>query len=187
MFSDIARFLLDIVFTLFGAALILRAWMHAVRLHPLNPMARGIQKASDWLILPLRKIIPATGAIDWTSLVALWLAALIYLVLAWLIGAGALVPPALLPSFAAGALLMAVKWALNLIVWMTLAQAVLSWVNPLSPLMPILHTLTRPLLDPIRQILPHMGSIDFSPLVLLVIAQVLLMVLTRVGYGLLGI
>ena len=187
MFGDIARFLLDIIFTLFGAALILRAWMHAVRLHPLNPMARGIQRASDWLILPLRRIIPATGAIDWTSLVALWVTALVYLLLVWLVSTGALIPPALLPSIVAGALLMAVKWALDLIVWMTLAQAVLSWVNPLSPLMPILHTLTRPLLDPVRQILPRMSGIDFSPLVLLVIAQVLLMVLTRVGYGILGI
>ena len=187
MFGDIARFLLDIIFTLFGAALILRAWMHAVRLHPLNPMARGIQRASDWLILPLRRIIPATGAIDWTSLVALWVTALVYLLLVWLFSTGALIPPALLPSIVAGALLMAVKWALDLIVWMTLAQAVLSWVNPLSPLMPILHTLTRPLLDPVRQILPRMSGIDFSPLVLLVIAQVLLMVLTRLGYGLLGI
>ncbi|WP_019938111.1 YggT family protein [Bordetella sp. FB-8] len=187
MFGEIARFLLDIIFTLFGAALILRIWMHAVRLHPLNPVTRGVQQASNWLVLPLRKLIPATGAVDWTSLVALWLAALVYLVLAWLLSVGALIPPALLPSLLAAALLMALKWALNLIVWMTLAQAVLSWVNPLSPLMPILHTLTRPLLDPIRQILPRTGGIDFAPLLLLVIAQVLLMVLTRAGYGILGI
>ena len=187
MFGDIARFLLDIIFTLFGAALILRAWMHAVRLHPLNPVARGVQQASNWLILPLRKIIPATGVIDWTSLVALWLSAVVYLLLVWLASVGALIPPALLPSIAISALLMCVKWMLDLIVWMTLAQAVLSWVNPLSPLMPILHTLTRPLLDPIRQILPRTGTMDFSPLLLLVIAQVLLMVLARVGYGLMGV
>ncbi len=186
MIGDIARFLLDLCFTLFGAALILRAWMHAVRLPPFNPVARGVYQASNWLILPLRKLIPATSRIDWTSLAALWLTALVYLLLAWLVSVGALIPPALLPSVAASALLMAVKWALNLVVWMTLAQAVLSWVNPLSPLMPILQTLTAPLLDPIRQILPRM-SVDFSPLLLLVIAQVLLMVLTRVGYGLMGI
>lgn len=186
MFGDIARFLLDICFTLFGAALFLRAWMHAVRLPPFNPLAHGVYQASNWLILPLRRLIPATGKVDWTSLAALWLTALVYLLLAWLVSVGALIPPALLPAVAASALLMAVKWALNLVVWMTLAQAVLSWVNPLSPLMPILQTLTRPLLDPIRHILPRM-SVDFSPLLLLVIAQVLLMLLTRVGYGLMGI
>jgi YggT family protein len=186
MFGEIARFLLDIVFTLFGAALILRAWMHAVRLHPFNPVARGVYQATNWLVLPLRKLIPATGMADWTSLVALWLAALVYLLLAWLVSVGALIPPALLPSMAISALLMAVKWALNLMIWMTLAQAVLSWVNPLSPIMPILQTLTHPLLEPIRHILPR-TSVDFSPLVLLVIAQVLLMALTRVGYGLMGI
>jgi YggT family protein len=186
MFGDIVRFLLDIFFTLFGAALILRAWIHAVRLHPFNPLARGVYQATNWLVLPLRKLVPTTGPVDWTSLVAVWLAAVVYLVVAWLVSTGSLVPAAALPTVAISALLMVLKWALNLLVWMTLIQAVLSWVNPLSPLMPILQTLTAPLLDPIRQILPRSG-IDFSPLVMLVIAQIVLMMLTRLGYTIMGV
>jgi len=186
MFGDILRFLLEIAFTLFGAALILRAWMHAVRLHPFNPLARAVYQGTNWLVVPLRKVIPSGGTIDWASLVAAWLAALVYLLLMWLVTVGALIPAALLPAAAGSALLMAVKWALNLVVWMTLVQAVLSWVNPLSPLMPLLQTLTAPLLDPIRQILPRTG-IDFSPLILLVIAQVLLMMLARLTYSMMGV
>ena len=84
------------------------------------------------------------------------------------------------------ALLMVLKWTLNLMVWMTLIQAVLSWVNPLSPLMPLLQTLTAPLLDPIRRILPR-TAIDFSPLVLLIGAQILLMMVARLAYGIFGV
>ncbi|HYG45172.1 MAG TPA: YggT family protein, partial [Bordetella sp.] len=84
-------------------------------------------------------------------------------------------------------LLMVVKWALNLIVWLTLLQAVLSWINPMSPLMALLQTLTAPMLEPIRRILPRGAAIDFSPLVLLILAQVVLMMLARLTYGLLGV
>ncbi|WP_066132295.1 YggT family protein [Bordetella ansorpii] len=186
MFGDILRFLLEILFTLFGAALILRAWIHAVRLHPFNPMARAVYQGTNWLVAPLRKLLPSTGKIDWASLVGVWLTALVYMVLMWLVTVGSLVPLALLPATAGSALLMSLKWALNLIVWLTLIQAVLSWVNPMAPLMPLLQTLTAPLLDPIRQILPRTG-IDFSPLVLLVLAQVLLMVLARLTYSMMGV
>ncbi|MBR8654466.1 YggT family protein [Achromobacter sp. Marseille-Q0513] len=186
MLGEILRFLLEIVFTLFGAALIARAWMHAIRLPPFNPLARAIYQATNWLVLPLRKIIPAGNKIDWTSLVATWLSALVYLVLIWLVAIGALIPVALLPAAMGSALIMAIKWALNLVVWLTLIQAVLSWVNPMAPLMPLLSTLTAPLLDPIRRILPR-SSIDFSPLVLLVVAQIVLMVLARLSYSLMGV
>jgi YggT family protein len=186
MLGEIFRFLLEILFTLFGAALIARAWMHAIRLHPFNPLARAVYQATNWLVTPLRKIIPASNKIDWTSLVAAWLSALVYLVLVWLVALGALIPAELVPAALGSALILAAKWALNLVVWLTLIQAVLSWVNPMAPMMPLLQALTDPLLNPIRRILPR-TSIDFSPLVLLIVAQIVLMVLARLSYGMMGI
>ena len=186
MLGDIFRFLLEIVFTLFGAALIARAWMHAIRLPPFNPLARAVYQATNWLVGPLRKIIPAGNKIDWTSLVATWLAALLYIVLIWLVALGALIPAQLLPAAMGSALIMAIKWALNLVVWLTLIQAVLSWVNPMAPMMPLLQALTAPMLDPIRRLLPR-TTIDFSPLLLLILAQVLLMVLANVSQRMIGL
>ncbi|MCY1537430.1 YGGT family protein [compost metagenome] len=106
--------------------------------------------------------------------------------LIWLVAIGALIPLELLPAAMGSALVMAAKWALNLVVWLTLIQAVLSWVNPMAPMMPLLQALTDPMLNPIRRILPR-TSIDFSPLVLLIVAQIVLMVLARLSYGLMGI
>src|SRR3546814_838144 len=179
MFGDILRFLLEIISTLFGVALIARVWTHAVRLHPFNPLARGIYQATNWLVLPIRKLIPAGNSVDWSSLFAAWLTALAYLVLIWLVAVGSLIPAALLPAALGSSLLMVVKWALNLIVWLTLLQAVLSWINPMSPLMALLQTLTAPLLAPIRRLLPRSSAIDFSPPVLLLPAPLVLMMLAR--------
>lgn len=186
MFGDIFRFLLNTVFTVFGAALIARAWLHAVRMHPFNPVARFIYQATNWLVNPLRRVLPATGAVDWASLAGAWLTALVYLVLLWVVSIGMLIPLSALPMALGVSFLTVVKWALNLMVWITLAQAILSWVNPTAPIMPVLQSLTDPLLEPIRRILPRSG-IDFSPLLLLVIAQVGLMVVTHASYTLFGL
>src|SRR5690606_30778389 len=93
---------------------------------------------------------------------------------------------ALLPALLAS-LLTVLKWALNLVVWLTLIQAILSWVNPMAPAMPVLHTLTAPLLNPIRRIMPNLGGLDLSPLVLLVLAQIAMMIVQRFAFAALAV
>ena len=184
---EIVHFVINILFSLFGIALLLRAWMYTIRLHPFNPYSQAIFQASNWLIQPLRRIITPGNRIDWPSLVACWLTAFIYLILTWILFTGQLpAPNSLLPAALAAVFTM-LKWAFNVILWITLIQAILSWVNPLAPVMPVLHTLTAPLLDPIRRILPNLGGIDFSPLVLLIVAQVAIMILQRVTFTLFGV
>jgi YggT family protein len=179
MFGDIARFLCNTVFTLFGAALLLRAWLQFVRIGPYNPVSGAVLQATNWLVLPLRRIIPGARGIDWASLVATLLAAIVY-VMAMVAIAGAN-PLDLLPLLLIAAVLTVIKWALYLIVWLTILMALLSWLNPRSPAMPILYELTAPFLNPLRRILPNLGGIDISPILLFVILQVLLMIVTRVA------
>lgn len=174
MFGNILSFLLNILFTLFGAALILRVWMQAARVHPYHPLVRGIAQVTNWLVLPLRRIVPGFAGLDWASVVAAWLTAVVYVLL--LLGLGGLNVLAAAPAALGVAVFMVLRWALNLLVWVTLIQVVLSWVNPQAPVMGMLYSLTGPLLNPIRRVLPSPGGIDFSPLVLLIAAQVGLMV-----------
>lgn len=188
MVQDILLFLVDIVFQLFGIALILRAWIYAIRLHPFNPYSQMILRATDWLVQPIRRAVPASGRFDWPSILACWISAIIYLLLMWLLAMGGSLPSAasVVPLLLTG-LLISLKWLFNVIVWVTLIQAVLSWINPLSPIMPVLYTLTAPLLDPIRRAMPRTGGIDFSPLILLVVAQVLMMMLNHLAFSTFGI
>jgi YggT family protein len=177
MFGDIARFLLNTVFTLFGAALLLRAWLQVVRMPPYNPVTNAVLQATNWIVLPLRHILHSTRTIDWASLAAALIAAIIYVVLmVVLTGAD---PLTLVPTLLIVAVLTVIKWALNLIIWMTILMALLSWLNPRSPAMPILYQLTAPFLNPLRRVVPQLGGIDLSPILLFVIVQVLLMVVTR--------
>ena len=187
MLGEIFRFLVEIAFTLLGAALAARIWMTAVRLHPFNPISQAIYQATNWLVTPLRRLVPQQRTLDIASLLAIWLTAWIYLLLMWLLLTGSLPPLQLLPTSLGVALITAAKWGLNLIVWLTLGQAILSWVNPLAPIMPVLQTLTAPLLAPIRRVMPAFSGMDFSPLILLVLAQVAMMLLSRLSYSLFGV
>jgi YggT family protein len=148
-----------------------------VRLSPRNPLSQAIFQLTGWLVHPLRRVIPATGYIDWASLVATYLTALVYLVL--LVSTIGISPLGLLPFGFRGAVFIALKWAFNVLVWVTLVSAVLSWVAPHSPMGAVLGALVDPLLRPIRRVLPPLGGLDLSPLVLLVVAQVVVIALSH--------
>ncbi len=64
------------------------------------------------------------------------------------------------------------NWALTLVIWITLIYVLISWVNPMAPVAPALSMLLQPLLGPIRRILPTIGGIDLSPMVLLIAVYV---------------
>jgi YggT family protein len=181
MFGDVASFLLDTLFSLFGAVLLLRAWMLAVRLPPFNPVSHGVYQLSNWLVLPLRKVIPNVRNVDWTSIVAAYLIAVLYLVLVVAAAGGS--PLGLFPQGLLIALLTVCKWGLSLLLWTTLLLAVLSWVNPRSPAMQVAMQLTAPFLNPIRRAIPTIGGMDMSPLVLFLIIQVLLIVLAKLTFS----
>ncbi len=182
MFGEIARFLLNTVFTLFGAALLLRAWLQVVRLPGYNPVTHAVLQATNWLVLPLRRVIPGTRNIDWASIVAALLAAIVYVVL--MVVLAGIDPLSAVPTLLIVALLTVIKWALNLIIWLTILMALLSWLNPRSPAMPALFQLTAPFLNPLRRIVPQLGGLDLSPILLFVIVQVLLMIVTRAAVSL---
>ena len=185
MIGEILRFLLDIVFNLIGAILLARAWIHAAKLHPFNPMSQAIHQATNWLVEPLRRVVPTQGGLfDWASLLGALLAAVAYLLLMWLVSTSSMLAVKLIPGHIGASIVTLARWALNLIVWMTLIQAVLSWVNPMATIMPVLTTLTDPLLAPIRRITPKLGALDLAPLVLLVLAQIAMMVLSRISFTL---
>lgn len=187
MSGDILQFLIEISFTILGAAFLARCWLHAVRFHPYNPFAQLIHRATEWLSRPLRVVLPTGRSIDWASLLGAYLVAIVYLFFTWMVAMRSLPPAALFGPGLLAALVMLGRWFLNLVIWLTLIQAILSWVNPLAPVMPVLRTLTAPLLEPIRRILPNFSGFDFSPLVLLVLAQIAMMVLSRIHFTLFGV
>ena len=177
MLATALGFLIDVVFGLFTYALLLRFVMQVLRAPFRNPAGQAVMALTDWIVKPLRKILPGFKGIDWASLLAtylfqvLWLSAY-YVVFGKgfsLLGIGA----AYLLAVAALAL---VKTALWLLIGVVLVQAVLSWVAPDGPLAGLLNALTFPFLRPVRKLVPPLGgTLDLSPLIVIVLAQLALM------------
>lgn len=165
-------FLIETLGSLLATACVLRAAAMRFQLPPRNPVSQFVFAITDWLVRPLRKVLPASRGNDWASLAAALLVALaLGLVWAVLFARGAE------PMYAAIiplAVFWLVKWTIYLVMGLVLLQAVLSWVNPHAPVAPTIDLLTRPFLEPLRRLVPLIGGVDLSPLILIVIAQVLL-------------
>jgi YggT family protein len=176
---DIARYLLDAVGLLLGVTLLLRAYMNGVGMPSRNPLAQFAIALTDWLVRPLRRVVPAAGRWDTASLVAAYLVAVLLLVFTFLlIGAAPSGWP--WPSLLFSAFVQVLRWALYMVFFLTLLHVVLSWVNPYAPVAPAIAMLVRPFLAPFQRVIPPIGGIDLSPLVLIVVVNILLLVLGRI-------
>lgn len=170
-------FLLDAVAGFFCTLFLLRFMMQLARVSFAGQLGDFVVKLTNWAVKPMRRIVPGVGGVDWASLLAaLWL----QLMLAGLMLA---LSSAELSADGVGSLLMIlmlavrglIRVAVYILIGAILLQAVLSWVNPYSPMAQPASQLSRPVLDPIRRILPTISGIDLSPLVGILLLQVVLM------------
>jgi YggT family protein len=177
--------LFETVGSLLASACVLRAAMWRFQLSPRNPVSQFVIAATDWLVKPLRRLMPASRTTDWASLAGALLVSLL-LAAVWTL----LFAKGRAPAFG-GVLLLALfwllKWSIYLLIGLVLLQAVLSWVNPNAPIAPAIDQLTRPFLAPFRKFVPLVGGVDLSPLVLLVLAQVLLSLLESLFQALVAV
>jgi YggT family protein len=178
MLYKIVSLLLEVATGVLGGACLLRLYMQHQRISMSarsgNPMGRFVFALTDWLVLPLRRVVPAWGRWDLPSLAAAYLLELTQFLLLFLL-AGAQGDLAAAPVLAIFDLLQLVISGLTGLV---IVYAVLSWVPTQSVISDLIDRLCTPALKPIRRLLPLVGGVDLSPLVLLV--------LLRIGSMLLG-
>ena len=172
-------FLLDSVASFLCGVLLLRFFMQAFRVSFANPLGAFVVQLTNWLVAPLRRFLPSAWGFDIASLLPAYLLQVLLLVaLIGLRGGLYLSEPGLLFGFVFGQALLAIlRLSVYLMIGALVIQAVLSWVNPYSPLSAPAHQLTRPLLDPIRRFVPPISGIDLAPLVAILLLQVVLMFL----------
>lgn len=172
MFLQIITFLLQIAAGLLVGLCLLRLYMqyHRVALSARsgNPIGPLIFALTDWLVLPLRRVLPAVGRWDTASLVAALLIELVQYLILWLL-VGGHGSPVFIPVMAVFGV---VRLALSGLSVLVIVYAVLSWIQAQSPMMGLLTRLVSPLLQPIRRVVPLVGGLDLSPLILLVLLQV---------------
>ena len=160
-------FLLSTVIELYTMALLLRVWMQWARCDFYNPFSQFIVKITQPIVGPLRRIIPAMGPIDRSSLLMAFILSVIKAIVLFMV-------ITFQPIIWISAVLILVKTVGSLIFWVLLVMAIMSGVSRgRSPVENALIPLTEALLRPIRSLLPAMGGIDFSPMLLVLLLYVL--------------
>ena len=176
MLSQALRFLLDTAFGLITYAFLLRFTMQWLRVPFRNPLGQAVMALSDWAVKPVRRVVPGYKGLDGSTLLLAWVAQF-----AWLCAVGLLAGPGSFQgtvalTFALLACVLLVKAALWLLIIVVFAQAILSWTAPDGPFAGVLNALTFRFLAPIRRRVPPLGgTLDLSPLILIVAVQLLLM------------
>ncbi|HGJ5855375.1 YggT family protein [Arsenophonus nasoniae] len=160
-------FIVPTIIQLYIIILLLRVWMQWVRADFYNPFSQFVVKVTQPIVGPLRRLIPAVGAIDTaTLLVAYILTVANILFFMWATNTLALISITLLPiSF-----IQLLTYVGKLIFWLILIRAILSWISQgRNPIDYMLMQLTEPLMSPIRRIIPAMGGLDFSAMIVMLI------------------
>jgi YggT family protein len=176
MFLQILSFLLDVIAGLLGGACLLRLYMQLQRIPFNNPVGGFVFALTNWIVLPLRKVLPGYKRWDFASLIAAYLFELAQFGILWF-ALGRSSNAGLVPVLALfGLVRLVISGAIGLVI----VYAILSWVRADSPITDVIDRLTAPMLRPFRRIIPLVGGFDLSPLALLVLLQVLAIIVANV-------
>jgi YggT family protein len=166
-FANAGQIVIQFVFGALIALIVLRVLLQWVRANFYNPICQFLYKATNPVLMPLRKIIPAWRNLDIAGIVLAWLATALKLVLLY-----ATVGQALgVLGLAVLALADLVDFVLLLYIVLILVRVVISFVGADSyhPVVPLVMQLTEPVMKPFRRLIPNVGGLDFSPMVVLLV------------------
>ena len=176
MLTQIASLLVDLVAGFFVFVLLARFHFQWLRVPFRNAVGEFLLATTNWIVRRARRVIPALAGLDLATVLPAWLIQLFAL---WALESlrgrepGADIGTAI--AIIAGlALVDLLRYSLYILIFALIVQAVLSWVNPYSPVAPIFDAITRRFLRPLRRFIPPIANIDLTPLILLVLLQVLL-------------
>jgi YggT family protein len=176
MLDQAIRFLLETVFLFFVFAALTRFFMQRLRAPVNNPIAQFSIAITDFLVRPLRRLIPGVKGYDWASLIAAWLGEFVLMLCLFAVGG---LPLLAAPQAIGGIGLLALVKLVRLTIYLFMAAlfiaVILSWVSAYHPFASFFRAFSDPLLKPLQRRLPPIGGVDISPVFVLVAMQLILM------------
>ena len=159
------QYLINVVLGFYLILVLLRIWLQMAGADYYNPLCQFTVKATQPVLAPLRRALPSLGPLDTGAvLLALCVSCTKWMVPFMLQGQ---VPDWLQVGILGT--LSCFKEVGTLLFWMLIIRAVLSWFSQgYNPFEMILAQLTEPFLAPIRRVLPNLGGLDLSPMILIV-------------------
>lgn len=179
MMNDAVHYVLSFVLQAASFLFLARFLLQACRVDFYNPISQGVVKMTDPVLKPIRLALPAYRNIDLAALIAAIVCQIALL----------MAISALQGGFTGGIVLMVIAGVLQVamlairIFWIAIMISILaSWIAPgnYHPALQLLHQITEPLLAPARRLLPPMGGLDFSPIVVFLILGLLLRMLPQI-------
>jgi YggT family protein len=178
-FTEAGALIAEVVFGLYILAVLLRFLFQLARADFYNPISQFLVALTNPLLRPLRRIIPGLFGIDVASLVLLFALKCLEMFIIFALGD---YKPDLLPLMLA-AVVSLVRLTINVYFYAILLRVILSWFMPYgmrqNPAGDLLVSLTEPLMRPARRLIPAVGGLDLSPIVVLVGLQLLQLALAH--------
>ena len=180
--NEILGYLIQTALSLYMVAMLLRFLLQLVKADFYNPISQFLVKITNPLVIPLRRIIPGIGGLDLASLLLAVLLQVLAIVALMLLNGLGMPNPLLLVVWS---ILGIVGLLVNIYFFALLAMIILSWVAAGSgnPAIALLHQITEPVMAPFRKILPAMGGLDFSPILVFILINVLQIALRHLAGG----
>jgi YggT family protein len=174
-------FVVKTLLDLFLIAFILRFLLQWGRADFHNPLSQFILRITDPLLRPLRRVVPGWRGLDLSPVIALLLLQLVVTGMLAFMATGAVMNAGALIYYAGVRIIVGV---VRLYFFVILVHVIMSWVNPgaWNPLISVINSLTRPVLGPVRRLIPPIGGLDLSPLFVLIGLQAVLILLPLPGY-----
>jgi len=168
---------------------LLRFYFQWLRVPFRNQFGEFVLATTTWMVMPARRVIPSLFGLDLASWICAWvLQALILAVLATLSGRDLSSAPGIAAGIVfAQSFVDLILYSVQILIFVLIFMAVLSWVNPHTPVQYVLDALTRPLLRPIRRFVPPIANVDMSPAVLLLVLILLLVPLSTLRESVAGL
>lgn len=180
--NEILVYLVQTLLSLYLVTMLLRFLLQVVRADFYNPISQFIVKVTNPLVIPLRRVIPGLGGIDVSSLLLALLLQLAAIVALLLING--LSPPGVF-LLLAWSVLGVLGLLVNIYFFALLAMIILSWVAAGSrhPAIYLLYQITEPVMAPFRKVLPPMGGLDLSPILVFVLINIIQIALRHLAQG----
>ncbi|MEQ9545800.1 MAG: YggT family protein [Marinobacter sp.] len=180
MLADILITILLIASTFYMTIVLLRFLLQLARADFYNPISQFVVKATNPLLRPLRRFIPGWGGIDGAALVlAIVIQAIAFLLILVTLNGGM---PSINPiTLLAWAALNVLDLVVKIYFWSVIAVVVISWIAPGShhPAIQLVAQITEPVMRPVRNVIPSMGGLDLSPIVVFLILNVISVVINH--------
>lgn len=176
-------FLIETISNLFILVLLVRLVLPFVHANYRNPVVQGILKITSPLVVPLRRVLPSVGKVDSATFVVAYAVQYLALILMVAVSSGGAIPEPLALVWIA--LIKLIVMLIKLFAYAIFVRIILSWIAPqqYNPVSEIIGAITEPLLAPARRVVPPIGGLDISPMIVMIALFFVSILVEDIGYA----